>query len=81
MGGMFGGALMAMQVMGEMQSRLEYGLLGSDVHDRVQEAPAPARRESRWRQSLARGLVALGHWIAPGIAAPPAVERLDRHRC
>lgn len=81
MGGWFGGALVAMQVVGELQSRLEYGLLGAEQHIDghgvlISEQTAPG-----WRQSLARALVRLSDRIAPELRPVTPVARLDPCPC
>ena len=43
MGGWFGGALAAMQAVGEMQARLEYRLLSADEEEIAEELAAPAQ--------------------------------------
>jgi hypothetical protein len=65
MGGWFGSALVAMQVVGEMHSRLEYNLLSAEQHEHTHEVPVPAPAASGWRRALARALVSLSDRIAP----------------
>jgi hypothetical protein len=81
MGGWFGGALVAMQVVGEMHSRLEYNLLSAEQHEHAHEVPAPAPAASSWRQSLARALVRLSDRIAPEIRPVAPSGRLDPCPC
>jgi hypothetical protein len=81
MGGMFGGALVAMQVVGEMQSRLEYNLLSAEQHEHQHDASVPAQSAPGWRQSLARALVRLSDRIAPELRPVSPVTRLDPCPC
>ena len=81
MGGWFGGALLAMQVVGEMQSRLEYNLLSAEQHEHAHEVPVPAPAASGWRQSLARALVRLSDRIAPELHPVAPARRLGPCPC
>jgi hypothetical protein len=79
MGGWFGGALVAMQVVGEMHSRLEYNLLSAE--QREHEVPAPAPAAAWWRKALARALERLSNRIAPEIRPVAPSGRLDACPC
>ena len=81
MGGWFGGALVAMQVVGEMQSRLEYNLLGTERHEHTHEVPVPAPAASGWRRSLARALLRLSDRIAPELRPVAPARRLGPCPC
>ena len=78
MGGLFGGALAAMQAVGELQARIEYRLLGADEEEIAEEIPAPVQVTPGWRKSLARWLVRLSDRIAPELRP---VRRLDPCPC
>jgi hypothetical protein len=81
MGGWFGGALVAMQIVGEMQSRLEYGLLGSNEHHDADAASIAVQAAPSWRRSLARALVRLSDRIAPELRPVAPARRLGPCPC
>jgi hypothetical protein len=81
MGGWFGGALVTMQALGEMQSRLEYSLLSAEQHEHELEVSAPALAASGWRQAFARVLVRLSDRIAPELRPVASAGRLGPCPC